>query len=255
MPPEFPPFVKSVHFTSDGTSIQTVSVDGQFQSWDTSTRKPRGPAIKCCEPGDSVRDINPLGTLALISGPTGTRLVSLPDCKAISMLQAEPSLVGGFTDDGSTVFATGPDFKSPARRWNATDGSLLTKPVDRSLRYARSWHDHGHWLMVDLALETSRRETDDSSPPLHLSQASLHPSGLYYVTIEDGTTAEIHFWSVTGKSIGPPIPHGQLHRVEFNPDGQSLITTSDTGTVRQWTLPSMATESIEQLTSEFKRLP
>ena len=254
LPPEFPPFIQTVHFPADGSTVQTVSEDGLFQSWDRPTNTPRRPATRCCESSESVRGINPPGTRALISGPTGTRLVSLPDCKVVAMLKAEASLVGGFVDDGATVFATGPSLDSPALRWNATDGSTLTTPVDPRRRYARSWHDHGHWRIVDFAPELSRPVTDDFSPRLHLNEASLHRSGQYYVTTEGGAADEIQFWSITGKPLGPPIPHGWLHRVQFNPDGTSLITTSHDGTVNQWSLPETADESIPALQATFGKL-
>lgn len=254
LPKEFPAFVQTIHFTADGTTIQTVSDDGQFQAWDSSTRSPRGPATRCCEPGEIVRSINPLGTRALISGSTGTRLVSLPACQMIAALKAEASLAGGFTDDGTTVFATGADLESPASRWNAIDGSAVTKPVDSQFRYAKTWLEQGHWRIVDLALESSRPVTDDFSPHLHLNEASLHPSERFYVTTEGNASDEIHFWSITGKTIGPPIPHGRIHRVLFHPDGQSLITSSHDGSVRQWPVPQAAEGSVEQWKAKISQL-
>ena len=255
LPPEFPPLIQMIHFTTEGSTLQTVSQDGQFQEWDAGTRDPRGPATRICESGESVKAISPQGTRALISGPAGTRLVSLPDVKVVAALTAEPSLVGGFTDDGATVFAVATDPDSVALRWNATDGSASSKVIDPQSRYVKIWHDHGHWRIVDLTPDQSRTEADNFSSALHLSEASLHPSGKFYVTVEGGASDEIHFWSHVGKPIGPPIPHGRLHRVQFSPDGQSLITASHSGTVRSWRVPEATTESVEDLIEQFLRLP
>ena len=53
----------------------------------------------------------------------------------------------------------------------------------------------------------------------------------------------------TGKPIGPPLQHNRaVNRVAFHPDGHSVLTGSDDGTVRLWSVPPLLDIDFNRLT-------
>jgi WD40 repeat protein len=240
-----------------GDQIYTVNMDGErgvIRAWPLSGGEPR--LIGTNPSPQEWVDIDRAGTrLAYPFGPT-VSVHSLENWDAPPRVLTHAATVRGvqFHPNGNSLAAV--DASGEIRIWGlagSSDEPLRVLPVSNpryNLRFSRS----GRWLAAACDDDGGRRlvclwdlnAPADSAPVVlmtdrvYLSDIAFDPREEWVVTSEADETT---FWPL-GKSY-PLVLEGHGRRVDsvrFSPDGNTLLSASNDGTLRAWPLRTEGNE-------------
>lgn len=185
-------------FHPDGQSVATFSVDQTARLWDVATGRPRTPWLR----------------------------------------HADMLYSGAFTRDGRHLLTQGKD--PVLRLWNLEDRatSLVLRPGGRVLRAlftpnARRIVTAGQTVLRSYDAASGLLQREWMLPANATDAACAADNERVAAVCEDGSLVLV---SLTGSEEAQRVAahRGRIQRVEFHPDGQSLLTAGLDHTVRLW---------------------
>jgi WD40 repeat protein len=234
--------VTAVEFTSDGQLVVTGGADGMLRVWESASGLP----LKEIDAGGPVRSLSlqPGGRLAVVVTQDGSaRVLGL----VTGIVEADLTRPGGinvaaFSPDGEFVVAGGAE---DAFLWNARGGGLVkTLEGHTSTITGIAFAPDNERVMTTSADSTARVWAIDTTRPV-LTFTGLHQRGLlggavssrndsWATASADGT---VGLW-LEGTALALPVVlaarAGQVQRVQFSPDGWTILTASKDGNARLW---------------------
>jgi WD40 repeat protein len=251
-----------VAFSPDGKTLITVGPDTRLRRWKVATHQRAGPAFPTQPSTIESLAVSPDGTVAATGADDGT--VRLWDLGAGTRI-GQPLHAGArtgasvetvaFSPDGSMIAAG--DDNSTVRIWTVATqrqvGPVLSGGVDNVLavvfspdsRELASADNDGSVRLWNLAALTGSQ----AAPPVLADVStvfSLGPDGKLatsdstnYVTIWQPVAGiERDFASSTVPNPPSPISNNGGVTVALSPDGRTLATGANDGSVRLWKLPA-----------------
>ena len=242
LPETFGPTLRDAWFVDEATLV-TIAANGDLRRWNAASLTPLGEATPCLASSESIIAVNTACSRLLTTEPGRTRLVALPDCRTIATLHAEAIKHGCFACDDAAVVTVRPQARPSVTLWSADNGSPRAFPFKAKERYVRSTNKR---CLIDLVKGVASNDGNALEIP-GSGNFAIHPANKFIVSSDGGNSKQTQLWSILGKAIGPPLPHGLLNAVEFNPSGNWLVTSSNDKTTKVWPLPTPAEGSPKSL--------
>lgn len=210
--------VTQVGFRPDGRVVFTGCLDGRVRLWDAQTRR-----LISDQPRMRGRQEESRPARIATFGGGGTSLVT-------NQMLSSTEHVGAGLWDGATG--------EPIGNGLFHDRSVCAVALSQDGRIALSGGEDKTARLWDA------RTGRSLGPPLHHQETVravvLSHDGTLALAGTDGGTAQL--WDVsTGKSVGNPMRHEtgrSIRDLAFHPSGREVVTASEDGTARVWSLPS-----------------
>lgn len=246
----------SYSVTADGATVMTSAFDRTARIWDAATGLPMGAELAhnatvnqaCFSPDET--------TVATAGDDRLVKVwrVALRRPNEIVLPHGKFNNVGTFHPGGKTIY-TSCGLREPGRStiqrhrnaiWNTENGQLLQdeSPPPEEMNVSLTFNADGSRYACSRG---NRAEIRLTSSGVLLTQTAAHPGMVSHVAFCDGDTTIatgcqdgfVRFWNRDSQSFIEPPLHvggrvGWILRIEFSPDGSTLLTSGDSGAAQLW---------------------
>jgi WD40 repeat protein len=199
--------VASIDLSPDESTLAVRTGDGMLRLWDFRTRAARTPPIRAHEGKGDVA-FSPNGGLVATTGDDGlVRLWDTGRGTAVGAVMRHDGVAASvrFSPDGKRLVSTGFE-DGTVRRWGVPSGAPVGKPI----------------------------RMDEIGSQL----AAFSPDGRMIAAMTESRGAVVLIDAATGQPTGRAleVPGGQryLSTMAFSPDGSTIATGTDNGSVLLW---------------------
>jgi WD40 repeat protein len=235
-----------IAFRPDGKVFATAGFDHTARLWDADTGAPIGKPL--AHKGHVLTAVfSPDGkTLLTGSADRTARLWNAETGEPIGkpLPHGSPVRQAAFGPDGKVVLTLGPA-EPVVRLWDAGTGKPLAKPLAHDKEVlAHAFSPDGKLVvtgsqdgMVRVWDAATGKMLATASEPLAVRAIAFHPRGTYFATASN----QVRLWEpATGKPVGEVLSHDgkTVWALAFNRSGSLLLTGSNDGIVRMWTVPA-----------------
>ncbi|MEA2138318.1 MAG: hypothetical protein QOG56_1468 [Solirubrobacteraceae bacterium] len=244
----------AVQFSPDGGRVVTAAGDGVLRVSDVRG----GPVVAVLEghrDGSFAAGFAGSSDRLYSTGADGTvRTWALPETATLPTAGGDLPFEPSFSPARELV-VSGYQTSGAVRLWNPKTGTVARLPGHEDFSAAvfsahgdkiLSWSRDGTVRLRDLRRGSSswvRAPADAGAAALpSVTAAAIDPAGRRIAIAPEGARAEIQALGATQRVTLPA--HGQVHWLQFSPDGKHLLTASADGAVRTWNARTGARERV-----------